>query len=472
MDDNSTNIENYHTEKPVDLRAQRLRRREPAPVVEPVVEPEVDKAANLGAVPDPYHVGQAALTPQTEEMPRRGRGLPFAEPAHNTDDAPAKWGTRGRLNAALGLKLKPKEDSAEVRFRASVDTIQRTLPGTSMVTFANPKGDAGKTSALLIVSAMFGLHRGSGVVAWDASEFGGTLGIRAARTTDVERTVWDLLDNASRLAGPDAVAGELAGFLRRQPTRDEVLAGDTDSSHDDMLGWDECAAVAAVLRRHREVMFVDTANNPQASSWRWAVQNSDLLVVPLPIRTDMADKAYGMLKGLLKRGFEDIVRGAVVLLCATPGSSAALEERIVTNFEELGVELFVSVPYDPFFATGERIELDRLTQESVEAWTNVAAMVADRLAEALYARAAEGGTRRLPARPAEFTPAEFTSAPAAPEPAPDPEPDLSWLREAEQTRADEDSAGSPPVPESAPAPARKQAPPPPAPFNPYNAKRS
>lgn len=464
--DESTNIEHYHTEKPVDLRAQRLRRRDPAPVAEPVVEPEVDETTD-DTLPDPYHVGQAALTPPTEEIRRRSGGLPFAEQAHTTDDAPAKWGIRGRLNAALGLKLKPKEDSAEVRFRASVDTIQRTLPGTSMVTVANPKGDAGKTSALLILSAIFGQHRGSGVVAWDASEFGGTLGMRAARTTDVERTVWDLLDNASRLIGPDAVAGELSRFLRRQPTRNEVLAGDTDSSHDDMLGWDECAAVAAVLRRHREVMFVDTANNPQASSWRWAVQNSDLLVVPLPMRTDMAGMAYGMLEGLVKRGFEEIVRGAVVLLCATPGSSPTLEERIVSSFEELGVEVFVRVPYDPFFATGERIDLDRLSQESLEAWTNVAALVADRLAEALYARASEGGPRRIPARPAEFAP-----APAAPEP--DPEPDLSWLDEPEQTPADEEAAGSPPEPASAPAPApaRKQAPPPPAPFNPYNAKRS
>ncbi|MFF0818386.1 MinD/ParA family protein [Rhodococcus sp. NPDC003318] len=466
MDDNSTNIANYHSEAPVNLRAQRLRRREP----EPATEPEIAEIAapEPETVPDPYHVGQAALV-TTQDAPTRqqpGPGRLFDSETRAADDAPAKWGLRGRMNAALGLKMKPKEGSAEVRFRASVDTIQRTLPGTAMVTVANTKGDAGKTSTLLTLSAIFGQHRGAGVVAWDASESGGTLGARAARTVEVERTVWDLLDNAARLVGPDAAAGDLAAFLRRQPTRDEVLAGDTDTSHDYTLGWDECAAIAAVLRRHRDLMFVDTANNPQSPSWQWAVQNCDLLVVPLPMRSDMAGKAYDMLEGLLKRGFEDVVRGAVVLLCATPGSSAALEDRIVTGFEELGVETFVRIPYEPTFSTGERIDLDRLTQESVEAWTNVAAIVADRLGDALTARlrpVGGSGGRPVASRP-------------APEPEPEREPDLSWMDEPTSELADQGiqfTAPEPtPPPAVAPAPAKKKAPPPPAPFNPYNAKRS
>lgn len=460
MDENTnTNMANYHSEAPVNLRAQRLRRRDP----EPATEPEVVEAATPEpeAIPDPYHVGQAALVPeQAEPIRQSGSRRLFDEQALAADNAPATWGLRGRMNAALGLRMKPKEDSAEVRFRASVNTIQRTLPGTAMVTVANTKGDAGKTSTLVTLSAIFGRHRGSGVVAWDASESGGTLGARAARTTEVERTVWDLLDNAAKLVGPDAVAGDLAAYLRRQPTRDEVLAGDTDSSHDETLGWNECAAIAAVLRRHRDLMFVDTANNPQAPSWQWAVQNCDLLVVPLPMRSDMAGQAYAMLEGLAKRGFEHVVRGAVVLLCATPGASPALEDRIVTGFEALGVETFVRMPYEPTFATGERIDLDRLTQESVEAWTNVAAIVADRLGEALNARLRPQGSglRRVPARPA-----------AAPEPEPEwqaePEPELA---------AEQEMPISEPSPEPAevPAPAKKKAPPPPAPFNPYNAQRS
>ncbi len=139
----------------------------------------------------------------------------------------------------------PKPDSAETGFRAAVEAIQRTLPGSGMVTVVNTKGGAGKTTTVVALAATLGKHRGRGVVAVDMSEAGGTLGIRAARTAPVERTVWDVLADASRLAsGGMSRPGGVGGVPAATATHDEILAGDTDTSYDDVLGGEsECAAL-------------------------------------------------------------------------------------------------------------------------------------------------------------------------------------------------------------------------------------
>ncbi|AYA27528.1 hypothetical protein C6369_000425 [Rhodococcus rhodochrous] len=420
-------IADYNHEPTIDPRRLRLRPNRPA--VEPEPAPAPEPVAE--DIADPYGVGVAALAAVDEPiaptaMPSTGHGALFDEAASPALSQPAQWGWRGRINAALGTKLAPKAASAETGHRAAVEAIQRTLPGSGTVAVVNAKGGAGKTPTSIALAAMLGKHRGRGVVAVDMSEAGGTLGIRAARTAPIERTVWDVLDNASRLMSADVEAGELAAYLRLQPTHDEILAGDTDSSYDDMLGEDECAALGAVLRRHRDLLIIDTATTPQAGAWQWAVRHADVLVVPLPMRRDMAQHAYAMLDGLRKRGFEHLVRSAIVLLCATPGSDPNLETAIVDEFDSLGVQTYVRVPFEPVFATGERITLEALSQSSIIAWTNVAAMVTDALAEAIVERQAGLRQQGVPAPAVAPEPAPPTFAAdvpsfVAPQPAPAPE---------------------------------------------------
>ncbi len=114
---------------------------------------------------------------------------------------------------------------------------------------------------------------------------------------------------------------------------------------------------------HRDLLIVDTATTAQAAAWQWAVRNADVLVVPLPMRRDMAQHAYAMLEGLRKRGLEHLVHSAIVLLCATPGGSDPnLESVIVDEFDALGVQTYLRVPFEPVFASGERITLEAMSQ--------------------------------------------------------------------------------------------------------------
>lgn len=436
----------YTTEKAVDLRGQRLRRQsrpaaETAPIETPEPAPQIESATESGdtelvdesaGYDDPYAVGQDALAENDEpEFDYR-----FERETSEVDDSPATWGWRGRVNAAVGMKMAPKPDSAEVRFRQSVTRVQQPLPGCMVVSVISLKGDAGKTSTTLTLANTFGSHR-HGVVAWDANQSTGTLGDRAANPTDPDVGPWDVLENARDLTSAGAVSGALGRFLRLQPTHDEVLGADTSTSRDHGIGWDECAAIMAVLRRHRDLIFIDTGNEPVAANWQWAVQHSNLLVVPLPLRLDMTKMALRMFKGIIARGFGHLVSSAIVLTVVTPGSDPTLEPELVEGLARLGLpeENVIRVPYEPSFATGERIVYDRLLPSTIEAYTNVAAEIADALAASVYGRAAEYADPYTPeqiqrppevirrtARPEPVAQYEDRYAEYEPEPRPNPRP--------------------------------------------------
>ncbi|MDZ7931257.1 MAG: ParA family protein [Rhodococcus sp. (in: high G+C Gram-positive bacteria)] len=372
-------VAGYDAEDTVNLRAQRLRRPETEPGEQNVAE-TIDEPA-----PDPYGVGQdalAAVDAPAVDAQALYRARLFDRQEEDLTAEPAEAGLRGRLNAALGTHLRPKPTSTEVRLRQSIRVVQQPLPGCSVVSVINPKGGAGKTPTSVMLGSTFGKHRGHGVTVFDASESLGSLGDRAARTTDPELTVWDLLDHAHELASSAAVSGSLSAFLRRQPTMEDILAADNSANRERNLGWDECAAVMAVLRRHRELIVIDTAANPLAESWQWAVQHSDALVVPLPLRLDIARQVYQMLEGIVARGYGHLLSSTIVVTCATPDSNPQLATAVFEDLRNLGVQdgNFIQAPYEPALARGDRIVHKDLPPATIEAYTNVTALVADNLA--------------------------------------------------------------------------------------------
>ncbi|WP_243636994.1 ParA family protein [Rhodococcus sp. Eu-32] len=382
-------VADYQAEAAVNLRNQRLRRPDPA-----TTDGHDSEADDAALRPDPYGVGQdalAAIDAPDVDPETLYRAKMFDRPEEDLTAEPATWGLRGRLNAAFGAHMRPKHVSAEVRFRQSVRTVQQPLPGCSVVSVMNPKGGSGKTITSIMLGATFGKHRGHGVAVFDASESSGSLGDRAARTTDPELTVWDLLAHAGELASSSAVSGSLNAFLRRQPTMEDILASDNSTIQSRSIGWDECAAVMAVLRRHRDLIILDTATNPLAENWQWAIEHSDVLVVPLPLRMDIAKQVFLMLDGITARGKQHLLASTVIVTCMTPDSSPELSQLIYDDLRALGVPegKFVEAPYDAALARGDRIVYRDLPASTVEAYTNVTALVADALGAARRAAAFE-----------------------------------------------------------------------------------
>lgn len=393
--------EDYTAEQPVDLRRQRLRIGSDDGSAGISVDTDSEATDNTQdrteeSDHDPYGIGEAQLAgqvqPTAEEVAavREARLTMLLEPAPGVHTDPARWGWRGRVNA-LGLHVRPRRRSPEVTYRQAVERIRQPLAGTPVILVANPKGGSGKTPTAVVLSALLGRHRGGRVVAWDAHESCGTLAARAA-TCPSQHTVWDVLAHARELCTAHTDASGLARFLQRQPTLDEVLASDQSPGGSVCIGREECAAVLAVLRRHREMVVLDTGSNDRADGFRWAVANATQLVVPIIGRRDVVVSALRLLDGLAEEGYEELVSRAVIALCNTGSQHDEATEALAAA----GITRIVRVPFDATLASGERIVLGRLAQSSVRAWTEVAATVVDSVAETLVSRHLPMETRFVP----------------------------------------------------------------------------
>ncbi|MFJ4651088.1 MinD/ParA family protein [Nocardia sp. NPDC088792] len=398
-DADSVERDDYTAEQPVDLRRQRLRIGSDNPEISSDTDTEQGTSAgDDGALDgsDPYGVGEQNLAgpiePSADEVAavREARLAMLLKPAAGVHTDPARWGWRGRANA-FGFRLRPHRRSTEVAYRQAVERIRQPLPGTPVVVVANPKGGSGKTPAAVLLSALLGRHRGGRVVAWDAHEACGSLAARAACCPS-EHTVWDVLGHAHELCTANADASGLARFLQRQPTLDEILASDQTPGGSVCIGRDECAAILAVLRRHREVVIVDTGNNDRAEGFRWAITHATQLVVPIIGRRDVIVSALRLLDGIAEDGYEDLAARAVITVCG----AGPQQSGIVETLAAAGISRVVAVPFDPGLASGERIVVSRMGRDSVRAWTEVAATVADSVAETLAARHLPMQTRFVP----------------------------------------------------------------------------
>ncbi|MBF6137215.1 ParA family protein [Nocardia puris] len=381
--------DDYTAEQPVDLRRQRLRigSDDGGPgIIEGEGDPD-HSTGNAGVGPDPYGVAQTDAPdldrpPSAEDVAamREARLAMLLKPAPGVHTDPAQWGWRGRVNA-LGLRVRPRRRGPEVAYRQAVERIRQPLAGTSVIVVANPKGGSGKTPATVLLSALLGRHRGGRVVAWDAHESCGTLAARAARCPG-QHTVWDVLAHARELCTANTDAAGLARFLQRQPTLDEVLASDQTPGGSVCIGREECAAILAVLRRHREMVVIDTGTNDRASGFRWAVAHATQLVVPVIGRRDVIVSALRLLDGLAEDGYEQLASRAVIALC----EAGPQYRDVADTLAAAGITRIVRVPFDPTLASGDRIVLTRLARHSMRAWTEVAATVVDTVAETLVAR--------------------------------------------------------------------------------------
>ncbi|WP_433635584.1 MinD/ParA family ATP-binding protein [Nocardia sp. CA-120079] len=357
----------YPAEPPVDLRA--VRKAAPRPVEEP--EPlAVDP-------PDTFTPNEQELGSARPSIPALSSLLP--EPDGVGAD-PARWGFRGWANAATGglLRLRPK--TPEIEARAAYAALRQQWVGHQTVMVANPKGGEGVTIAALMLGNVVADARGGNVVIWDNNETEGTLGVRAISARGSAPTVWDLLGHVEQLANPATPVSAVTRFLRMQPTRAEVLAADESPDGTAQITAEHCRAIYGVLSRLRELVIIDTGNNRRRSNWLWAAYTAHLLVIPMTLREDSAIVVCRMLAALHERGLYSLITNAIVVLTVPPAAVPGKREVILEALQHSGIRNVVEVPYDPGLAGGGRVDHARLADNTVIAWTRVAAMAATSLA--------------------------------------------------------------------------------------------
>ncbi|MDI9915402.1 ParA family protein [Rhodococcus sp. IEGM 1379] len=325
--------------------------------------PRNDRPVIPGARPHPTSSGSAASVLAAPEItPGTGE--------------PARAGIRGRLNGVLNLRLAPKPDSVEMRQRAAIAAITGPLPGFSIVAVANPKGGVGKTPLAVGLNAVIAHHRGAGsTVCADVAEVGGSLADRVAVPPRAGQNVLELVTAATAAEQGNIRPSELSRYLARQPGGDDIVAGTFDGSGEAGLRYDDAESLATILAQHREILIADTGNNRLAGSWQWATSNAHVLVVPVPLRRDAAAAAHRMLLDLAATTRSAVLARTIVVITDGPGDAPMVETEAVEAFLELGVTSVLRMPFEPLFASGERIAASQLRGATTQSLTVVAAAV-------------------------------------------------------------------------------------------------
>ncbi|WCT06174.1 ParA family protein [Rhodococcus qingshengii] len=391
-------------EQPARTNVEAPRRDQPRPPVKrtPVVQvsasdpaPSEDRGQQVNEVTEPggEHNGRAPQPMRdfdrggnvghnswaTEPVPTLRPRPVSSAPASAGPGAqePARIGLRGRLNAILNLGLKPKAGSAETRQRIAGATVARPIPGFSIVTVANTKGGAGKSPIAAALNEEIATYRGPGSsVCVDVSDVGGTLPKRAAITPPDGQDV-NALIAAAAAANGNLVPGRLSQYLTRQPRGGDILAGSSGASGA-AFSYDDAAEIGRILSAHREILIADTGNVFLSGGWKWATENADVLLVPMPLREDI--DLIDMLTLLTVRHGTAILDRTIVLITDGPGDAPGVEVPEVEKLRDLGVHRFARMPYEPKFASGGPIALPQLLPATATALTVLAAMVVDLIA--------------------------------------------------------------------------------------------
>ena len=293
---------------------------------------------------------------------------------------PATQGWQAAIRRLTGGLISPRPNPAEQQQRTNIAAVQRSLRGPRTVVVVNPKGGAHKTTATLLISATFGIHRGGYTLAWDNNETRGTLGWRANQARHTNTAV-DLLRDLDRFdPSRGARVGDLDNYVRSQGSAQfDVLASDEDAASAASIDTEAFLSLHRTLSRFYRVIVVDTGNNMRAGNWQAAIDRADQLVIVSTVREDTAQSAAWLIDALRAAGRHEAVRNAVTVLAA-PGRDldGGLSDRLHSHFSQL-TRAVLDVPHDEALVPGGPLNIATLSPASRTAWLRVTATIAEGL---------------------------------------------------------------------------------------------
>uniref|UniRef100_UPI003570BF53 MinD/ParA family ATP-binding protein n=1 Tax=Virgisporangium aurantiacum TaxID=175570 RepID=UPI003570BF53 len=332
------------------------------------------------AAPQPSVPPEQQATPRVDE---HGQYIPTAEEfARRREVRPsnpvATMGMRGVLRRSTFGLVRPGPGRREQEHRHLIETIRRNFGGLRQVTVVNPKGGAGKTVAVLLLSMTFGQSRGGYILAWDNNETQGTLGMRATQDFH-SRTVRDLMRDLDHFQGAHGRVGDLSQYVRSQGEgMFDVLASDESATAGEMLTAMSFGDLREVVSRFYKLIFVDTGNNVRAENWQAAIDATDQLVVTMSARNDSAETAARMLDHLEQNGRNRLVRQAVTVV-SMPPSRRDLDIPSITRHFSARTRTVMLAPYEKLIDSGEPIRYAQLSAPTRLAWLRIGAAVAEGL---------------------------------------------------------------------------------------------
>lgn len=358
-----------------DNPAPPSRDESPAPDVDaapaapaPDPTPTLGSGDELASAVEPGPPGSAAAEPMTRRARKSFLTVAQAE-------QPAMKGLRGAMTRA-GIRMAPSE--AERLERADVRAVSQHWPGPRTIAVVNGKGGASKTPTTVLLSAVFALNGGAGVVAYDNNQTRGTLGWRTEQGPH-EATLLDMLPRATHLLGTGAQSADLAHYVHHQTQdRYDVLRSQPMMLADQQrLGVDDFDAVHAVLKKYYRLIFVDSGNDESDPLWLRMIDHADQLVVATTTRADIAEAGALLLEALADRDERSaaLAAGAVVVVNQANEKGGQHEaDQIADGYRTIAREA-VTIPYDKAMVDGH-LQFSSLRPTTRRAWLTAGAAVA------------------------------------------------------------------------------------------------
>lgn len=330
-----------------------------APVVTPPAPPVVTPpaAAPERTEPDPVRSpGSAAeLTSQTLLRPR-------------TETPAAGWRravhrvTGGSVNLGLSKEERTRRDRLQ--------RITTPVRGCHRVAMVSLKGGVGKTTTTACLGLTLAHHRGDRVVAMDANPESGTLAERLVGSTAA--SVTDLL------AGAESIRSftEMAAYTTLSE-RLQVLGSDQDPHSSRSFDGASYRAADEILSRFFTIVLVDSGSGLQHPAMAATLALADSLVFVAGPTVDGASRAAKTLDWLVAHDHGRLVAQSVAVITAQRPDSSEVDVDHLVNHFNARCRAVVQIPFDPHLATGGRIERSELRSDTAEAYTSLAAAVAE-----------------------------------------------------------------------------------------------
>ncbi|MGH3191800.1 MAG: AAA family ATPase [Streptosporangiaceae bacterium] len=307
---------------------------------------------------DPEHGAQAA-----DSLLQGKRPVPAA-------------GWRRNIYRASGGLVRFGGSAAVMRRRDLISRIRTPVAGGHhRIAVLSLKGGVGKTTTAVGLGATLAAFRGDRVIAVDANPDRGTLSDKVRLETAA--TIRDLLDERGQVRRyPD-----MRAFTSQTPSRLEVLASDRDPAVSVAFGADDYCDAARMLQQFYSICLTDCGTGLLHSAMFGVLELADQIVLVSSPSVDGARSASATLDWLEAHRYGSLVRNGVVVLSAIRRNSKSTVDldRLEHHFAAR-CRAVVRVPHDAHLEEGAEIDLELLSEETAQAYLDLAALVGDGLA--------------------------------------------------------------------------------------------
>ncbi|MCV7029337.1 MinD/ParA family protein [Mycobacterium sherrisii] len=338
--------------------------------------PRVDPTA-YGA----YYNGRAEAAPQAPQAPHtpyRPDHLPHTPyPELSTGmllrpiKPPPSEGWRRLIYVLSGRTINLGESPRAARQNNLVAQVNRPLRGSYRVAVISLKGGVGKTTIAAALGATFAAIRGDRVVAVDANPDRGTLSQKIPLETAA--TVRQLLQDA----GTVERYSDVRRYTSKGPSGLEVLASDSDPAVSKAFDAEDYTRALGILERYYGLVITDCGPGLLHSAMSSVLENADALIVVSSGSIDGARSASATLDWLDAHGHEALVRNSIAVINAVRPRSGKVDMNKVVDHFSRRCRAVRLVPFDAHLDEGAEIQVDQLRRETREAFTALAAAVAE-----------------------------------------------------------------------------------------------